>query len=83
MAQLLKKVILTTAVAAGFANLSPAAEPLQSDPVEIIKVSTKYEGPDEDTKAAVALTCLTVLSALGAYALTRNRSRSMFGDDDD
>ena len=75
MAQSLRKTALAATIIASFATFSPAAEPPQQNPVEIIRVSTN-ERSDEDAKAYALAGCLIVLGGLGAYAVIRNRLRS-------
>ena len=58
-----------------FANLSPAVEPPQQSPVEIIRVSTN-ERSNEDAKAYALVGCFIALGSLGAYAVIRNRLKS-------
>ena len=83
MSQLFKKAILTTAAVAGFINLSPAAEPPQRIPVEIVGISTKDDGSKEESRKTAVMVCLAILGGLGAFAYTRGRQRSDSSHDDD
>lgn len=83
MEQIIRKTLLTTTAFMGFANMSLAEEPIRKSPVEIVRVSTQQEDPEEKKAMRLILIGIGAFVTFGLGACAYNKMREKKDDYDD